>query len=231
MNFDEVMKELETLGTEQNRKIYHNHGNDLPLYGVSVANLKKVLKPIKKNKELGKKLFYSGITDAIYLSQWIADPYDLTSKDYEYLINLTDYYMILDNVIPNILVQNKELAFTLLPQWLDHTNHRFRQVGYSLFAIILSKYPNEDINPYLVEKYLNHVKNSIHQEANRVRYSMNSFVICAGVYDPKFTAKALKVAEEIGKVSVSMGETSCKVPFAPASIRKIESMNRIGKKR
>ena len=231
MTFDEVMKELESFGTEQNIKIYGRHGNDLPLFGVSVANLKKVLKPIKKDKELGKKLYYSGNTDAIYLSQWIVDPFELTVDDYEYLIYLTNYYMILDTVIPNILVKNKNLALELLPVWLEHDNPRFRQVAYSLYGLILSKYPNEEIDENMITKYLNHVKQVIHDEENRVRYSMNGFVICAGVYHPDFTETTIKIGEEIGKVHVSMGETSCKVPFAPASIRKIQSMDRIGKKR
>ena len=231
MNYNEVMKQLELLGTAQNIKIYTRHGNDLPLYGVSIANLKKVLKPIKKDKELGKKLYYSGNTDAIYLSQWIVDPFQLTVTDYEYLINLTNYYMILDTVIPSILVQNKELAFTLLPIWIEHDNPRFRQVAYSLFANILGKYPNEEIDSNMVKHYLQQVRKVIHTEENRVKYSMNGFLISAGVYNEEFTESTITIGEEIGKVHVSMGETSCKVPFAPETIRKVQSMNRIGKKR
>ena len=52
MTYNEVMKELKSLGTEQNRKIYKRHGADLDMFGVSMADLKKVLKHIKKDKEL-----------------------------------------------------------------------------------------------------------------------------------------------------------------------------------
>ena len=40
-----------------------------------------------------------------------------------------------------------------------------------------------------------------------------------------------QLREEIGKVDVDMGNTSCKVPDATEYIRKVEKMGRIGKKR
>jgi hypothetical protein len=60
---------------------------------------------------------------------------------------------------------------------------------------------------------------------------MNNFVICVGSYVPELLDRALEVAAANGKVSVDMGKTECKVPFAPDYIRKVEKMGRIGKKR
>jgi len=48
---------------------------------------------------------------------------------------------------------------------------------------------------------------------------------------PDRTEIALKVADEIGKVSVDVGGTACKVPFAPQYIDKIKQKGQIGKKR
>jgi hypothetical protein len=45
------------------------------------------------------------------------------------------------------------------------------------------------------------------------------------------TDTAIQTAEEIGPVSVDMGNTSCKVPFAPDCIRKVQKRGTIGKKR
>jgi len=42
MDASQVLKQLEELGTEQNRKIYRRHGVKDPLYGVSFANLNKI---------------------------------------------------------------------------------------------------------------------------------------------------------------------------------------------
>lgn len=45
------------------------------------------------------------------------------------------------------------------------------------------------------------------------------------------TDQALKTAERIGPVEVDMGDTACKVPFAPDYIRKIQQRGAVGKKR
>lgn len=231
MKYDEVMKKLEELGTAQSRKIYTRHGCDIDQFGVSIADLKKVLKSIKKDTDLGYQLLKSKNADAIYLSQWIVDQDKLTMDDLRELINTTEYYMILDTVVPNIVIDNKPLAWRCLREWIDHPNFRFRQSAYSLFGLILSKYPNEEINEDEVRKRVEHVRKVIHTEQNRVRYSMNSFIIAAGIYNALLTDYVKDASVEIGKVEVFMGETSCKVPFAPDYIEKVRSMNRIGKKR
>jgi hypothetical protein len=60
---------------------------------------------------------------------------------------------------------------------------------------------------------------------------MNGFVIAAGSYVTSLTDKANEVAASIGKVSVDMGGTACKVPLANAYIKKMEDKGYIGKKR
>lgn len=48
MLLEEVMQQLEEYGTEQNRKVFKNHGAKEPLFGVSFANLKLLKKRIKR---------------------------------------------------------------------------------------------------------------------------------------------------------------------------------------
>ncbi|HYK56751.1 MAG TPA: hypothetical protein VEV15_09740, partial [Flavisolibacter sp.] len=78
---------------------------------------------------------------------------------------------------------------------------------------------------------LKRVEKEIHTVPNRVRYTMNNFVICAGGYVKELTEEAVRVGNAIGKVHVSMGETSCKVPSAPEYIQKMKAKGSIGKKR
>jgi hypothetical protein len=49
---------------------------------------------------------------------------------------------------------------------------------------------------------------------------MNNFIINVGVYVPFLKERAILTAEQIGKVNVDMGKTSCKVPYAPEYIKK-----------
>lgn len=231
MTYEDVMKQLKSLGTEQNIKIYKNHGCDIDLYGVSIANLKKVLKPIKRDKELGEKLLKSNNADAIYLAQWIVDSNELTISTIEALVDTTNYYMILDTVVPNISYPNIVIREYILSNWIHSDNPRKRQVAYGLYSIILSKIPNSELNINEINTLLTHIETVIHTEENRVRYSMNSFLISAGIYIPELTKDSIERSERIGKVEVYMGKTSCKVPYAPDYIRKVEKMNKIGFKR
>ncbi len=75
------------------------------------------------------------------------------------------------------------------------------------------------------------MKAEIGSAPDRVRYAMNGFVIAVGGYVAPLTAKAKTVAKALGVVAVDMGDTSCKVPDAGASIAKIEEAGRVGKKR
>ncbi len=97
--------------------------------------------------------------------------------------------------------------------------------------MVLGTYPNDEIDESDVLKRLSHIEKVIHDEENRVKYSMNNFVISAGIYNEHITQTAFEISQRIGKVSVFMGQTSCKVPFGPDYIEKVKSMNRIGKKR
>ena len=60
---------------------------------------------------------------------------------------------------------------------------------------------------------------------------MNGFVIAIGSYIKALTKKSQVIAEKIGKVTVEMGGTSCKVPLAKDYIQKIIDKDRVGKKR
>src|SRR5262249_39792559 len=82
-----------------------------------------------------------------------------------------------------------------------------------------------------LKKLLERVERTIHSAANGVRYAMNSFVIAVGSHVKPVSDLALKTAEKIGVVSVDVGNTACKVPFAPDYIRKVKARGAIGKKR
>jgi hypothetical protein len=92
-------------------------------------------------------------------------------------------------------------------------------------------YPNESLNIIEINDLLNYIEKNIHNSENRVRYVMNNFVIAAGAGVPELTNRAKEVAENIGKVDVYLGKTSCKVPDALPYIEKIEKKDRIGFKR
>src|SRR5438132_1392778 len=133
MTAAEIIAELRPLGKTSYKKVLLNHGIPEPMFGVSVAELKKIQKRIKKDYQLA------------------------------------------------------------------------------------------------LRKLLQRVERTIHAAPNGVRYAMNSFVIAVGSYVKPLSDMALKTAERIGPVTVEMGITACKVPYAPDYIRKVKARGTIGK--
>ena len=88
-----------------------------------------------------------------------------------------------------------------------------------------------DIPADELKQLMERVQKTIHKQPNRVRYAMNGFVIAVGTSVKALMDVAVQAAEKIGPVSVDMGDTACKVPFAPDYIKKVQQRGAIGKKR
>jgi 3-methyladenine DNA glycosylase AlkD len=67
----EVMKELQSLGSEATKAILSKHGAREPFFGVKVEDLKKVMKKIKNDQQLAMELYETGNSDAMYLAGWL----------------------------------------------------------------------------------------------------------------------------------------------------------------
>ena len=82
-----------------------------------------------------------------------------------------------------------------------------------------------------IESLLRRVEDHVHSSPNRVRYSMNGFVISVGGYVLPLQKRAKDAAKKIGKVHVDVGPTDCKVPSAVEYIDKMIARGNTGKKR
>lgn len=79
MNIEQIMKDLEKMGTPSVKKIFINHGAQEPLFGVKIADLKKIQKKLKNNV-LSLELYKTGNADAMYLAGLIADEKEIQKK-------------------------------------------------------------------------------------------------------------------------------------------------------
>ncbi len=232
MLVDEFLSLLKEIGNEQTAKIYRNHGAIGDVYGIKIGDMKKFITKhkLKKQHELGVKLFDTNVAEAKYAAKYIVDYQLITISDLEYFLSKSEWYMNVENSVPDIAAQTK-FGFELATKWVNESDAKHLCAGYSLYSTNLSYHSNELFNLEEIERLLSRVEKTIHQQENRVRYCMNNFVIGVGAAIPELTTRAKEVATNIGKVEVYLGKTSCKVPDALPYIEKIEKMNRIGHKR
>ncbi len=212
----EVLQELETLGTAQNRKIYRRHGAGENLYGVSYANLGKLHKQIKVDQAIAQKLWATGNHDARLLATMIADPKLMSEELVDQWTKDLDNHMVADSFAG--LVSQTSLAQPKMEQWIPAENEQIARAGWQLLLHFANKEP--DLPDVFFEPYLDIIGRDIHTSKNRVKQSMNSALISIGVRNSSLEQKALAMARQIGKVEVDHGETDCKTPDAAQYIQK-----------
>lgn len=230
MNYDEIMQELEKLGSEQTKRIFLNHGVKEPYFGVKIADLKKLVKYVKKDHELALQLFDSGNHDAMYLAGLSVNPKLMTKETLQTWVEKAYWYMIAEYTVAQVAAESP-YALELAREWKNSEEEMIAVTGWSTYSNYLSITTDEHLNMEEIKTLLDQVKATIHDERNRVRYVMNGFVLSVGCYVTELKEEAKAVAEHIGKVHVDVGNTACKVPLALEYIQKVEDKNRVGMKR
>lgn len=230
MNVEEILHKLEEMGSEQTKQIYKNHGVKEPYFGVKIGDLKKLVKYVKKDHDLALQLFHSGNHDAMYLAGLSVNPKLISKETLQDWAKKAYWYMIAEYTVAQVAAES-HYALELAREWMKSGEEMIAVCGWSTYANYLSITPDEKLDLAEIRALLNQVKNTIHDERNRVRYVMNGFVISAGAYVTDLCEEAKLIADSIGKVHVDVGNTACKVPLALDYIEKIEGKNRVGIKR
>jgi hypothetical protein len=115
--------------------------------------------------------------------------------------------------------------------WIESNKESVASTGWETLGSVVAVRDDADLDLAAIRRLLQRLEKTIHDQPDRVRYSMNGFVIAAGIYVESMTEAAVKSAEKVGVVSVDVGNTACKVPFAPDSIAKARARGSIGRKR
>jgi len=227
-----VLSALRSKGTERTRATYARHGLAPELsYGVSVADMKLIAKPIRGDQELAYELYDSGVTEAMYLAGIVASGAKMTEARLESWARGADgRCMISDFTVPWVTVEHPQ-ATQLAMEWIRSTDEYLASSGWSTYSGLVMTRPDQDLDLKEVEALLAVIAKSVHGANNRVRSAMNSFVIAVGTYVTPLSSQAKATARQIGHVSVDVGDTACKIPVALAYIEKAEQAGKVGKKR
>ena len=230
MTLDEIMHQLQQLGSESIKKTLLNHGAREPFFGVKVEDLKKIQKKIKKDYALSLELFNTGNSDAMYLAGLISDPAKMTLENLNEWAEKAYWYMLSEFTVAWVAAESL-LGFEMGLKWIESEKENIAAAGWSTLASIAAIIPDSEIDTELYRHLLERVSKTIHSEKNRVRHTMNNFVITIGGYCNHLQQEANETAQSIGKVSVNMGATACKVPLATDYIKKMHGRGSLSKKR
>ena len=225
-----IIAELESLGSDSTKRVLMKHGAKEPFFGVKIEHLKKIQKRIKMDYQLALDLYDTGISDAMYLAGLIADDQRMTKKDLQRWVKGAYWYMLSEYTVPWVASGSKH-GHELALEWIESKSELIASAGWATLGSLVATKDDGELDLPELKKLLARIEKTIHQQPNRVRGSMNAFVIAVGGYVKSLSDPAIKTGEKIGAVEVDMGDTSCQVPFAPDYIRKIQKRGTIGKKR
>lgn len=227
-----ILDILKSKGSEKTRAIYAKHG--LPAdrtFGVSVADLKTIAKTIKRQQALALDLYATGNVDAMYLAGMVADGAQMSREQLQsWADGAKGLQMISEYTVPWVTTENSE-GRRLAIEWIKSPKQDLATSGWCTYSGLVSMRPDDALDLAEIEGLLAYVVQNIDGAKNRVRHTMNGFVIAVGSYVKPMNAKAKSAARKLGAVSVDMGDTACKVPLAAAYIEKVEAMGRVGQKK
>lgn len=230
MNVSGIMTELKKLGSEQTRRTLMRHGAPENIFGVKVGDLKPIAKKLKGQQETALELYATGNSDAMYLAGLVADGSKMTKKQLETWAKNADWHMISEYTVPWVACESP-FARELALKWIKSKNETVASSGWNTYSGIVAMNDDKDLDLAEIRSLLKQVESGVNSAPNRVRYTMNGFVISVGTYVKDLLKDAKATAKKIGALSIDMGDTSCKVPLATDYIAKIEKMGRVGKKR
>lgn len=230
MTVNEIMTQLEEFGDERTKNTLMKHGAREPLFGVKVADLKKILRKTKKNHELSLELYDTGNSDAMYLAGLMADETQISKEQLNKWVQQAYWSYLSEYAVPWVAAETS-FGFELGIEWIENEQETIASAGWATLASYAAVNADEllDINQY--GQLLDRVEKDIHTAQNRVKYAMNGFLIAIGSYIASLTEKAQATATSIGLVTVDMNGTACKVPLANTYIQKVIDKDRIGKKK
>jgi 3-methyladenine DNA glycosylase AlkD len=200
------MAALEKAGTAQARKIYARYGAPEPMFGVSFADLKKLVKRIGVDHELAQALWDTGNYDARNLAVKIADPARMTAA---LLDRWAASARVCGSYVACLAVEGGHTR-SRADRWLAARDETKRCSGWSLVGAMALR--DEETPDAWFGERLAQIEESVHASPNDERLVMLQALIAIGSRSAALRKSVTAAAKRIGEVEVDFGETSCKTP-------------------
>lgn len=226
----EIQDYMQDQSTEQCREIYLRHGANDNVYGSKVADMKLSIKKYRKNHDVGVKLHQTHQEESMYAAHFIIDPTKLDKTFFYNELEHTSWYMISEYSFAN-LVSRSNYAIELIKEFIKDKRDFVKACGYSALAGYCMLTDDSLLDYELIDNVLLYIKDNIHTESNRTRYALNNLLIAIGGSVKDKYQECYLIGEHIGKVKVDLGKTSCKVPYTPDYLEKMQLKGKIGEKR
>jgi 3-methyladenine DNA glycosylase AlkD len=216
MTLAQTMSALEKAGSEQTRKTYARHGAVGPMFGVSFATLKTLLKRIRVDQELALALWNTGNLDARNLAVKIADPERMSPSDLDRWAK-TPMPRSCGAYVGNLAAEGPH-GRSRADAWLKARDESTRSTGWTLVAALAMR--DEDMPDAWFVPRLAEIEKSVKAAPNDERSAMLSALIAIGCRSAALRKAVTAASKRIGKVEIDHGDTACKTPEIAPTLEK-----------
>src|SRR5688572_26091297 len=175
MTAEEIVAELKPLGKESYKRTLLRHGAQEPVLGVSIAELKKIQKRVKKDYQLALDPYDTGVYEAQYLAGLIADDAKMTKKDLQRWLTKATSDTLCGSAVAWVAAESPH-GWELAMEWIESKKERVATTGWTTLVSYVSITDDENLDLPALKQLLTRVGKTIHKEPNCVRYAMNGFV-------------------------------------------------------
>jgi hypothetical protein len=213
---DDVMGQLEAKRSAQIATIYGRRYPGVNAWGVRFGDMDALVRRTKRDSELARQLWATGVLEARIVATRIMNPADLTEVEIDAWIAEIDWPYLADSFA--LLVYKSPFRDQKREEWTRSDKEFIRRAGFSLVYNAAAD-PASAISDDELQGYLDQIGREIHASPNWSREMMNLVPIAIGLRNPALKEVALSTATTYGTVQVFHGDkTNCKVQDAVAAL-------------
>ncbi|MFY9342174.1 MAG: DNA alkylation repair protein [Planctomycetota bacterium] len=226
-----ILAELKKLGSASYKKTMLVHGAREPVYGTKISDMKVIQKRVGGiNHELALELWDSGCYDAMYLAGLMVDDSRMGKRDLQQWMNSAYCSGIAEYSVAWVAA-GSPVGWEVATKWIDSKRELEAAAGWNALSGIVAMKPDSELDLDALRDLLGRVVETVHGSANRVKYTMNTFIAAVGTCVKPLAKQAMAAAKAIGVVEVDMHGTGCKVRSAAEQIERVAARGTIFKKR
>ena len=219
MKTQDLLKELEALGSEKVRRQNAKQGAHENQFGAKLGDIRKVAKKVKKSNPLALELWETGNIDARMLAILLMEPEKLSKVDLLELAGSIRFTRVSDWFDSYVLKRhpNKD---EFREDWMNSPNPMVARSGWSLTYQNIGESPDE----LDLAGTLDRIENDLASSPPEVQWTMNLALTYIGVYSEELRGRAIRVGERVGLYKDYPVSKGCISPYAPVAIE--ERVNR-----
>lgn len=229
MTAQQIVAELEALGSPQIKKMWMKYGAEEPCFGVKVEDMKKILKRVKGNHQLALDLYDTGIADAMYFAGLLVDDSKMTEADLERWLQGARGGWVTDYTVPWVAGSSPH-ARKIALKWMESKDEKAAVAGWRTYCSLISIAPDASLDMDEIRSLLKRAESTIHDQSDSVKSAMNQFVTSVGCYVGPLHEVAVATAKSIGEITVEQ-KGNCNLSPATEQIAKFAARGAVGRKR